>query len=115
MKLAGLGQGIMQASRPQGFLMPLLFGVGVEADHTEVKSFTPSWHAWGSVFLMMKLGVSSTQSCTTLYLQPQITTLHALKIHCKLDCRICLLMQLRITVQMLCILQTPQKQQHPLM
>ena len=39
MKVAGLEQGIVQAARPQGFLMPLLFGVGVEADHSGGEQF----------------------------------------------------------------------------
>jgi hypothetical protein len=39
MKVAGLGQGIVQAARPQGFLVPLLFGVGVEADHSGGEQF----------------------------------------------------------------------------
>ena len=39
LKCAGLGQGIMQAARPQGFLMPLLFGLGVEADFSGGKKF----------------------------------------------------------------------------
>lgn len=39
LKVAGLGQGIMQAARPRSFLMPLLHSVGVEADHSGGEKF----------------------------------------------------------------------------